>query len=70
VGSNTHIFNRWKGYTLDDCACEFCIHFVGINEPCPLDACCCAKERYEAFLREYGGFGNALPDEEAMPCRE
>ena len=70
MGNSTYIFNRWQWYTLVDCACEFCVHFTGLNKPCPLDICCCANERRGAFLREYGGFGDALPDEEEVPCRE
>jgi hypothetical protein len=70
MGSNTQIYNRWQGYSLADCACEFCIHYAGKDQPCPLDVCCCADERREAFLREYGGFGYTLPDEGVTPCRE
>ena len=68
VGDNTHIYDRWQGYTLADCACELCAYYAGKKKPCPLKVCCCEEERREAFLRESGEFGDALPDEEAVPC--
>jgi len=70
MGSNTRIYNRWQGYTLADCACEYCANYPGKDKPCPLEVCCCAEERREAFLREFGGYGDTLPDGEATPCRE
>ena len=66
MGSTTRIYDRWQGYTLADCRCEYCVNFPGKDKPCPLAVCCCEKEKREAFLREYG----APPDEEATPCRE
>ena len=70
MGKYTKIYNRWQGYTLADCSCEYCRWYAGKNHPCPLAVCCCKEERREAFQREYGRFGDALPDKEAAPCRE
>ena len=70
MGDNTHIFDRWKGYTLDDCRCEFCIHFAGINKPCPLEG---YPDGWTAFghdgkeisdTRRYQMLGNSV----AVPC--
>jgi len=69
MGRNTRTYNRWQGYTLADCNCVYCVYYPGKKKPCPLDVCCCAEERREAFLREFGWFGDALPGEETMPCR-
>lgn len=43
--------NRFKGYTLEDCDCALCLHYAGRGKPCPLDTCCCAKEKREAIER-------------------
>ena len=66
MGKYTRIYNRFKYWSIEDCRCEYCVNYPGKDEPCPLEVCCCAEERREAFLREYG----APPDEEAIPCRE
>ena len=29
MGSNTHRYNRFKGYTAADCDCRYCIHYGG-----------------------------------------
>ena len=38
-------------YTLDDLACEYCLHYQGKRKPCPLETCCCEEERREAIER-------------------
>ena len=50
--SNVRMVDRFKGYTLADCECKYCLFYAGKGKPCPLDTCCCAKERAEAVLRE------------------
>jgi hypothetical protein len=52
MGQNTHIYNRWQGYTEADCDCRWCVHYAGKNRPCPLEVCCCAEEREDAVRRE------------------
>jgi hypothetical protein len=48
---NTRIYNRWQGYSVADCACEWCLYYDG-KCGCALESCCCQKERDEAQLRE------------------
>lgn len=43
--------NKFDGYTLEDCACEYCLHYAE-GQPCPPDTCCCADEKQEAVLRQ------------------
>jgi len=50
--SNARIVGRFKGYTLGDCVCKYCLYYAGKGKPCPLKTCCCAKERAEALMRE------------------
>ncbi len=47
-----HIVNRWSGYTLADCACEYCLYYGGKKKGCQLEECCCAEEIREARERE------------------
>ncbi len=47
-----HIVNRWSGYTLADCACEYCLYYGGKKKGCQLEECCCAEEIKEARERE------------------
>ena len=49
---NTRIVDKFEGYSLEDCACELCVHFAGDGNPCPLEVCCCAEEKAEALLRK------------------
>ena len=51
-GQFTRIYDKFKGYSLDDCACENCIHYAGKSKTCPLEVCCCASEKAEALRRE------------------
>lgn len=51
----TRRYNRFKGYTLKDCACEYCLHFAGRKKPCPLEVCCCADEKRQAIEHERAG---------------
>ena len=52
MNGNTRIYNRFKGYTVEDCSCIYCLHYVRANVPCPLETCCCEEERWEAIKRE------------------
>ena len=53
--NNTKIYNRFKGYALEDCDCRYCLYYRGRRKhrvKCLADACVCteeikqAKERY------------------------
>lgn len=64
MGVYTRRLNRFKGYTLEDCACNLCLHYAGRYKPCPLEVCCCAEERQQAIENERAG-----PQFEAVrPC--
>lgn len=47
---NTHIFNRFTGYSLEDCDCLWCLNYQG-RKKCPLPVCCCAEEKRLAMER-------------------
>ena len=50
--NSTHIFDKFKCWSVADGACEFCIHYPGKNKPCPHEICYCAEEKSEALRRE------------------
>ena len=52
MNNTTRIYNRFSGYTTEDCRCEYCLHYGGNVRPCLLDECCCVAERQEAARRE------------------
>lgn len=60
---NTRIYNRFQGYSLEDCACKYCLHYSR-KTGCKLSECCCAEEKRQALERERGVriFGDT-------PCR-
>jgi hypothetical protein len=41
-------------YTLDDLDCQYCLHYQGKDEPCPLEVCCCEDEKREVIERIFG----------------
>ena len=51
-GSGKRIYNRFKHWSVDDCACERCINYAGKGKPCPLEKCCIEDIREEAIRRE------------------
>jgi len=52
MGSNTRIYRRFTGYTVQDCACEYCLHYGGRRKGCTVKSCCCLPERLQAAARE------------------
>ena len=56
--SNKRIHNRFEYWSVDDCACVYCINYKGKKRPCPLDTCCIEDIRQEAIRREAGGLAN------------
>jgi hypothetical protein len=66
MGENTHIFNRFKWWSVADCACEFCLYWESRKRICTLTACACEDVRTEAIRREQETAVGAC--EEAMPC--
>jgi hypothetical protein len=59
MSQNTHVYDKFQGYTTEDCACEFCLHRKRKTtlDPsgCKLSACCCAEERRQARIWEKTG---------------
>ena len=53
MGPNTRIYGRFTGYTVKDCACEYCLYYGGKRRGCMVESCCCLKERLQALTREY-----------------
>jgi len=54
-GFGTRIYDKFEGYSLSDCACEFCIHYIKKQKSCNQEVCCCADEKAEALMREVEG---------------
>ncbi len=65
----TRIYNRFTGYTTEDCACEYCLHYGGKERLCMLDECCCMEERAEALKREQGAASGLTAHLGAVSCR-
>lgn len=45
--NNTKIYNRFKGFTLEDCDCRYCLYYGGRRKGkvnCLADECVCAEE--------------------------
>jgi hypothetical protein len=69
VKNNTRIYNRFEHWSVDDCRCEFCIHYRSKRQPCPLEVCCVEDIRQEALRREQAAADGATAREEAVSCR-
>lgn len=52
MGPNTRIYHRFTGYTLEDCACCYCLHYDGKRKGCTVEPCCCLSERLQAMAQE------------------
>lgn len=42
-------------YTLDDCACEYCLYYKTRAKRCKNENCCCLKEKRIALVRLRAG---------------
>jgi hypothetical protein len=45
------IHNRWKGYSVEDCDCKYCLYYLGKKNGevnCALEHCDCIQELLEA----------------------
>ncbi len=52
--NNTKIYNKFEGYTLEDCNCKYCLYFGGRRRAkvkCLAGKCVC-KEKIEAARRK------------------
>ena len=61
------IYDRWHGYTVEDCACRYCLYYSGRS--CILEECCCKEERMEAIAREKG-LERKMPEPDRRPWWE
>ncbi len=51
------IYNKWKGYSLADCDCQYCLYYGGKKKGervCLSENCVCLEEICEAIEREGG----------------
>lgn len=51
---NTKIYNKFTGYTLEDCDCKYCVYYGGKKKGkiiCLTEKCCCKEEKAEAVRR-------------------
>ena len=49
-----YIYNKFKGYTLKDCECQYCLYYVGKRKrkiTCLADECVCNDEIRKAKER-------------------
>ena len=49
--NNTKIYNRFKGFTFEDCDCRYCLYYGGRRKGkvnCLADECVCAEEIRQA----------------------
>ena len=42
-------------YTLEDCACKYCLYYVKASQSCGIDVCCCLEEKSAALARLRAG---------------
>ena len=49
---HTRMVNRFKGYSIDDCACKLCLYFRGKVRGCALEKCDIEDELREAYERK------------------
>lgn len=55
VKYKTRIFGKWRGYTLADCDCAYCLHYGGKRRgavKCLARECVCKDEIADAMIRE------------------
>lgn len=53
--NNTKIYNKFEGYTLEDCNCKYCLYFGGRrrgNVKCLAEECVCEEEIEAARRKE------------------
>ncbi len=62
----THIYDRFRGYTREDCSCVYCLHYTeNPHEPCPFERCKYEQDRIEAaeFDRQNEAMWRKFSDE-------
>jgi len=51
-GTGTRIQDRFKFWSVEDCACVNCINYKSKKRPCPLPTCAIQSIKEEAIRRE------------------
>ena len=51
-GSGKRIYNKFKHWSVEDCACVNCVNYAGKGKPCTLKKCSIEDIRQEAIRRE------------------
>ena len=51
MNKSTRIINKWEGYYLEDCECQYCLYFGGRKQGCKLKKCCFENEKREAEIK-------------------
>ena len=69
MDKSKRIYNRFKWWSVADCACEHCLYWKGQKRGCSLMVCCCDDVRQEAVRREQAAANGATARLEAVPCR-
>jgi len=49
---STRIHNKFEHWSVKDCDCQYCKHYVRKGKSCSLDKCCIADIKQEAIDRE------------------
>ena len=42
-------------YTLEDCACKYCLYYEKASQSCGIAVCCCLEEKGAALARLRAG---------------
>lgn len=49
---NVRIYHRFTGYTVQDCACIYCLYYARKRQGCQVSHCCCLEEKRLAAQQE------------------
>jgi hypothetical protein len=52
MDKNTHIYNKFEHWSVEDCSCTACLYWQGKRRGCIIAECCCSDIRQEAARRE------------------
>lgn len=61
---NVRVLHRFRGYTVKDCACVYCLYYGGKKTGCTLKRCCCELERRQAAARLAAAHKQDMNDKE------
>ena len=64
------IYDRWPGYTLEDCDCRYCLYYGGKRHrkiQCLVDECVCKDELRKVLSKERRRLKNGSKDKQRNP---